>query len=62
MLGGITHNAAQMAVALMITGSAAFSWYLPVLLITGTVSGFAIGLVVSIVLQRTKKEAGSAGV
>ena len=62
VLGGITHNAAQMAVALMITGSAAFSWYLPVLLITGTVSGFAIGLVVNIVLQRTKNEAGSAGV
>ena len=62
VLGGITHNAAQMAVALILTGSAAFSWYLPVLLITGTISGFAIGLIVSIVLKRTEKKAGNAGI
>ena len=62
VLGGITHNAVQMAIALLLTGSTAFSWYLPVLLITGTISGFVIGLIVSIILKRTKKEAGTAGI
>lgn len=52
ILGAISHNAAQIAVAMIITGSVSVSWYFPVLICTGAISGFFMGWLVSVLLQR----------
>ena len=43
MLGGLTHNVAQLCVAIVIVDSLSIAFYLPVLLATGALTGFVIG-------------------
>ena len=52
VLGGVSHNVAQILIAMMVTGSAAIGYYFPVLVCTGTVSGFFMGWLVSLLLSR----------
>ena len=42
--GGVLHNAGQILVAMLVLETTAFSYYFPVLAISGTVSGVLIGL------------------
>ena len=53
--GGVSHNIAQILVAAVILQSHALFYYLPVLLISGTVAGFAIGLISAEILKRLPK-------
>ncbi|MCR5683920.1 MAG: Gx transporter family protein, partial [Lachnospiraceae bacterium] len=53
--GGVTHNAAQLALACLILGSAVF-YYLPWLIISGLVSGAAIGLLSALLVRKLKKQ------
>jgi len=50
--GGIAHNMAQAAVAFFLTATPQVSYYIPPLVLLGAVSGFFIGLLCSVVLQR----------
>ncbi len=50
--GGIVHNTAQLLVAAAVVRSTALSYYLPFLLISGAITGFAIGEASSLVLTR----------
>ena len=50
--GGIAHNMAQAAVAFFLTSTPQVSYYIPFLVVLGTVSGFFIGLLCSLVLRR----------
>ena len=52
--GGIAHNCGQMIVAVFITSTAAVAWELPLLIVFGCISGFAMGIVCKIVLKRIK--------
>ena len=54
ILGGIFHNLGQLLVAGIILGKNAL-YYFPVLLISGAVMGFLIGIVTINVLKYTKK-------
>lgn len=52
MLGGVFHNVGQLIVAYFFVRNGAVAWYLPVLLIAGTISGYLIGLLSEMILKR----------
>lgn len=53
-VGGVLHNAGQIAVAVAVTGTAQIAWYFPVLVATGTVAGVVIGLVGALLVSRVR--------
>lgn len=50
--GGVLHNLGQTLAAILWTGTAQIAYYLPVLLVSGTVAGVAIGLMAGILIKR----------
>ncbi len=55
VVGGVLHNVGQVTVAIFWTQTPQVVWYLPVLLITGTVAGVVIGLVAGLLTKRLEK-------
>lgn len=53
MSGGIFHNIGQVAVAVFVTQTAGVVYYLPVLLISGVVTGWCIGILAGRMLRYT---------
>lgn len=52
VLGAVLHNIGQIAVAMLITRTAGLIMYLPVLLLSGCISGFFTGLCAQYVVNR----------
>lgn len=52
--GGITHNIGQILAAMLLLNTRAIIWYLPVLLLSGIISGLVIGLTGAIVVKRVR--------
>ncbi len=52
--GGVCHNTGQVCCAVLLTSTPEIFSYLPVLFISGAVSGACIGLVSSIIIKRVK--------
>ena len=55
--GGITHNIGQLIVASIVVENMKLVYYLPALLIAGTITGFLIGILSKKLLPVVKKEA-----
>lgn len=56
VIGGVFHNIGQVAVAYVITETAQlFTYYLPMLLVSGTIAGVVIGVVAGIAVKRLEK-------
>ncbi len=53
--GGILHNIGQIATACLVMETAQIAYYLPVLLISGTIAGILIGLTAAMILKRLDK-------
>ncbi|SCY08545.1 Gx transporter family protein [Butyrivibrio sp. INlla14] len=53
--GGITHNIGQILTAMVLLGTKAIAWYLPVLWISGIFSGVIIGIIGGLVTARLGK-------
>ena len=53
VLGGVLHNVGQILMAWALMG-ANVVWYLPVLILSGTAAGIAIGIVSAILVKRIK--------
>ncbi len=53
--GGVSHNAGQIAAAVIIMGNGSISYYLPALIISGTAAGAVIGIVSGLLLKRFEK-------
>ena len=53
--GGIMHNVGQLIFAAFVLQSASVFTYLPVLLMSGTIAGIAIGLLTGLVIKRLPK-------
>ena len=53
--GGIFHNAGQIIVAAFVMETARLVYYLPVLVISGVVTGLLIGIISDITVKRLKK-------
>ena len=52
--GGITHNIGQILVAIFLLNTKAVAWYLPILWISGIVSGVVIGIASGLIASRLK--------
>lgn len=52
--GGVAHNIAQIAVAMFMFSTNSLIYYLPVLLISGTLAGAVIGLISGLVIKKIK--------
>lgn len=55
MAGGVFHNVGQLIVAILVMENLNIAYYMPVLLISGLITGFVIGLVASEMLKRLTK-------
>lgn len=55
MVGGICHNIGQLLVAVVLTSTVRLAYYLPVLLISGLVTGLLMGVVAKLVIDRVGK-------
>lgn len=53
-IGGVMHNIGQLLMAWIILGTAGVMYYLPVLLIAGTVAGVLIGLLAAYLAKRAE--------
>jgi heptaprenyl diphosphate synthase len=54
--GGVCHNIAQVAVAALLLETGELAYYLPVLLVTGTVTGCLIGVLGGLLLKKLKRQ------
>lgn len=52
IIGGVTHNVGQLAIAMLVLETVSLVYYGPVLLLSGLVTGFLIGIVSGEVLKR----------
>ena len=55
MAGGVFHNVGQLIVAILVMENLNIAYYMPVLLISGLITGFVIGLVAGEMLKRLTK-------
>ncbi|TAH69501.1 MAG: Gx transporter family protein [Anaerolineaceae bacterium] len=55
ILGGIAHNIGQIIVAIMYVNNTSLIYYLPLLMISGVVSGTLIGILGALILKRLNK-------
>lgn len=55
MLGGICHNIGQLTMAVILTSTVRIAYYLPVLLITGMLTGLLMGFAAKLVVDRVNK-------
>ena len=53
--GGVSHNAAQLAVAVAVTGVKELGWYMPVLAVAGTLAGIIVGTAAALMLKKLEK-------
>ena len=54
--GGVAHNMGQLTVAVLLMENAKIYLYMPVLLITGTIAGVAIGVLTGILVKKLPKQ------
>lgn len=54
VMGGVFHNVGQILVAMLLLETAQLIYYLPVLIVSGLVSGALIGLLGGIIVKRIK--------
>jgi heptaprenyl diphosphate synthase len=50
--GGVLHNIGQIAMACILLGTNAIAYYLPFLILSGTIAGILIGLVAAMLVKR----------
>jgi heptaprenyl diphosphate synthase len=55
VVGGVLHNLGQILAAVLWLGTMEIAYYLPVLLISGTVAGVLIGIVSGMLVKRLEK-------
>ncbi len=55
VLGGVFHNLGQIAVAALAVETASLFYYLPMLVLSGTIAGIVIGVLASVLIQRLTK-------
>ena len=58
--GAVSHNLAQVLVAILLLKTTALAWWIPVLLVSGTLAGVVIGLVSAVTIKRIPAEEDDA--
>lgn len=54
VVGGIFHNAAQILVAIFVVETVSIAYYLPILIISGVITGMLIGILSNILVPRVR--------
>ncbi|MBQ1607524.1 MAG: Gx transporter family protein, partial [Lachnospiraceae bacterium] len=54
VLGGVFHNVGQIIVAMFVLETASLVYYLPFLVVIGTITGIIIGIISGMIVQRLK--------
>ena len=54
IIGGVTHNLAQLLISALLLNTPAFLWYSPVLFLSGTVTGLINGLIATKIIYTVK--------
>lgn len=52
VLGGVFHNIGQILIAMIVVENARLLYYLPVLVLSGTIAGVLIGILASVLVKR----------
>ena len=55
VVGGVMHNVGQIAVASIILETNVLIYYLPFLILSGTIAGIAVGIAAALLIVKTKK-------
>ena len=55
IIGGVSHNIGQILVAMLVVQSSFLMYYLPFLLLAGTISGTVIGIIGANIVERIKR-------
>lgn len=55
VLGGVCHNIGQLCAAIWILANVNIAYYLPVLMISGVLTGFVIGYMANLIVRTVKK-------
>ena len=55
VVGGVMHNVGQIAVASLILETNVLVYYLPFLILSGTIAGIAVGVAAALLIVKTKK-------
>lgn len=55
ILGGVFHNAGQIMVAMVVLETKQLIYYLPPLMVAGTITGYFVGLLGTMITERIKK-------
>jgi heptaprenyl diphosphate synthase len=55
VLGGVFHNVGQIIVAMLVLETESLFYYLPFLIVVGTITGVVIGIVSNLITVRVKK-------
>ncbi len=50
--GGVFHNLGQLAAVALVMGTSSLLWYFPVLLVSGTLAGVAVGLLSALLIRK----------
>lgn len=53
-LGGVTHNMMQLLAAALVTSTPSLAYYLPPLVLMGTITGFVLGILCCLVFRRLR--------
>lgn len=56
VLGGVFHNVGQILVAMLVVENAKLLYYLPVLILSGTIAGVAIGILAATLTKRLERQ------
>lgn len=55
VVGGVMHNVGQIAVAAMILETGVVVYYLPFLILSGTIAGIAVGVAAAVLIKRLSR-------
>lgn len=55
VLGGVFHNVGQILVAILVVETTSLIYYLPVLMLSGTIAGVVIGILAAILIKRLQR-------
>lgn len=55
VLGGVSHNVGQILVAVLVMENANLAYYLPVLILAGTIAGVLVGILAAVLAKRLEK-------
>lgn len=55
VLGGVSHNIGQILIAIVVVETTSLLYYLPILILSGTIAGVLIGILASVIIRHLER-------